>query len=93
MPAQFVHPLQLGESPVALYGDAYRGERTENRMRPIRGAVKCTIALPAIYRFARRVERRLLQRLLAPVGRHAFVVQAFGEPAATVDLLSSQGTE
>ncbi len=49
-------------------------------MRPLRKIMKRTIAFPPVYRFARRIEHRIIGRLLSPVGRHGYVVHALAEP-------------
>jgi len=49
-------------------------------LRPLRKIVKRTIAIPPIYRFARRIEHQLLGHVLATAGRKAYVVHAIAEP-------------
>jgi Methyltransferase domain len=51
-------------------------------LRPLRKLLKQTIAVPALYRAIRRVEQRVMPRLLAPTGRDAYVVHGLGEPRA-----------
>jgi hypothetical protein len=49
-------------------------------LRPFRRALRGTIAIPAVHRLHRRIERRLLPKLLGPLAQREYVVLAFGEP-------------
>jgi len=52
-------------------------------LRPLRKVAKRTIVVPPVYRLARRIEQRFLPRLLAPIGRDAYVLHALAEPTFT----------
>jgi SAM-dependent methyltransferase len=51
-------------------------------LRPVRVALRRTLAIPSVHRLERRIERRLLPRLLTQFGQPEYVVVAFGEPVA-----------
>ena len=52
-------------------------------MRPIRKVVKRTVSIPPAYRLARRIEQRVMPRVLKPIADEAYVVHGFAEPAQT----------
>jgi len=52
-------------------------------MRPIRKVVKRTVSVPPVYRLARRIEQRVMPRVLTPVANEAYVVHGVAEPAQT----------
>lgn len=49
-------------------------------LRPARRVLRRTLAVPAIHRLHRRIERRLLPKLLRRFSQSEYVVVAFGEP-------------
>jgi hypothetical protein len=73
----------------ALEVAGYEAEVTElpgtgneaKAMRPLRKVLKRTIVVPSVYRTARRIEHRIVPRVLAPIGLEAYVVHATAEPA------------
>jgi hypothetical protein len=52
-------------------------------LRPFRGSLRRLFPVPWTYRLGKRMELRLLPRLLTPLRRDAFVLLAFGEPAVS----------
>jgi hypothetical protein len=50
-------------------------------MRPVRKVMKRTVSIPPVYRLARRIEQRVMPRVLTPVANEAYVVHGLAEPA------------
>jgi SAM-dependent methyltransferase len=51
-------------------------------IRPIRSIMRHTIKLPMIYRFSKRIQRRVLPAVIKPLQQEGFSVVGFGEPPA-----------
>jgi hypothetical protein len=47
---------------------------------PICSLMRVTIVLPALYRMGKRIQRRVLPKLLRPLQQEGFSVVGFGEP-------------
>lgn len=51
--------------------------------RPIRSLLKQTVVIPGVFRFARRIERRIVPKIMERFAAEEYVVMALAEPAAT----------
>jgi hypothetical protein len=72
----------------ALTRSGYRGTVTElagtgnesRFLRPVRKLVKRSVRVPVVYRSLRRVEHRIVSKVVGPLGRDAYVVLGLAEP-------------
>ena len=67
-----------GYSPKVLDLPSSGGER--RIFGTIREILRPTMKIPWLYRFNKRIERRLLPKMMKPLSQEAEVILTFGEP-------------